>query len=142
MELDDKALKQEPFSQCRMMSAPAYVRTLRIPGNFDWRRAIHTILVHFRLYMLLPVADLIVRKHSTGGVQDPFEPVGGAPWTQPSLLFVGHASSCFITMSGLASARFLPAMAQCDGVECTCIWSSPALYITGSRNDIRAAPVC
>lgn len=79
MELDGDALKQDPFKECRMISMPAFVRTLRIPGNFDWRRAIHTILVHYKMTMLLPVADLAVRKHHTEGGDDPFKPVGGAP---------------------------------------------------------------
>jgi hypothetical protein len=79
MELDKNILKEEPFKQCRIMSVPDYVRTLCIPGNFDWRRAIHTILVHFKLYLLLPVADLFVKNRSEGkSGDDPFSPIGGA----------------------------------------------------------------
>jgi hypothetical protein len=78
MELDGSILNEEPFKQCRIMSVPDYVRTLCIPGNFSWRRAIHTILVHFNLVMLLPAADLLVKSNKDDSGNDPFSPVGGA----------------------------------------------------------------
>jgi hypothetical protein len=79
MELDKEILNEEPFKRCRIMSVPDYVQTLCIPGNFVWRRAIHTILVHFKLNLLLPVADLFVnnRKEGKSG-DDTFSPIAGA----------------------------------------------------------------
>lgn len=81
MELDANTASKGPWGQCRMTSLPDYVRTLRIPGDFNWRKAVHTLLVHFKLPYLLPFADMMVKQQDEkDGPVDVMGPAGGSPF--------------------------------------------------------------
>ena len=77
LELDPDVCQQPPFNECRLISLPTYIRSLRIPGNFDWQRAVRTLLVHFQQTMLLPLADAVVEKPQDEDATDPFAMLGG-----------------------------------------------------------------
>jgi hypothetical protein len=76
MELDEENCRLEPFSQYELVSAKEYLASLRIPGNFNWPRAIRTLLVHQGLSLLLPVTDWVGPKdrHTV----DPLAVIGGS----------------------------------------------------------------
>ena len=62
MELQEEVLQQEPLKDVRMRSATEYCASLEVPGGFNWQRAVHTLLVHFKLSLLLPLSDVFVKK--------------------------------------------------------------------------------
>jgi hypothetical protein len=79
MALEPENAAKGPWKDVKLISVPDYVRTLHIPGDFNWRKAVHTILLHFKLPFLLPVADLAVPQ-SSEEQPDVFGPVGGSPF--------------------------------------------------------------
>jgi hypothetical protein len=111
MDLDDHNAALEPFSSCRMISAAEYTRSLCIPGGFNWHRAVHTVLVHFKLAFLLPAADLLVRGDVVSGqdVQDvdAFGPLGGSAFVY---LALRDALSPLHLYSIGASSKWLPSV--------------------------------
>jgi hypothetical protein len=81
MELDDATAQRGPWKDCKMASLPDYLRTLLIPGDFNWRKAVHTLLVHFKMPFLLPVADMLVKGSEDEDEHvDVMGPVGGSPF--------------------------------------------------------------
>jgi hypothetical protein len=79
MALDGATAQLGPWQDCNMLSMPDYLRTLRIPGDFNWRTAILTLLVHNKKGFLLPVAASVVKESDRAEHVDIMGPLGGSP---------------------------------------------------------------
>ena len=83
MELEHGNLHKGPWATHRLVSLADYLRSLRIPGAFNWRRAVHTLLVRLGANALLPAADFAVpggKKGLQQGPPDVLEAAGGSPF--------------------------------------------------------------
>ena len=75
MKIDQENAKLEPFNSVNMVSGYDYAAALRVPGSFNWSKAIRTLLVQMDLNFLLPMTGFIRGKD---GSDDPFALVGGS----------------------------------------------------------------
>jgi hypothetical protein len=78
MALHEENCQTAPFSGVSMMSAADYVSSLQIPGNFNWRKAIRTILVKMKLGFILPATEFIGPAPDPTKTVDPLAIIGGS----------------------------------------------------------------
>jgi hypothetical protein len=79
MALDGATAQRGPWKDCKMLSMPDYLRTLSIPGDFNWRKAILTLLFHYKKGFLMPVAASMVKESDRAERVDIMGPLGGSP---------------------------------------------------------------
>jgi len=79
MNLHSANCQLPPFSSCNMASASDYVSALSIPGDFNWPKAIRTLLLRMNMRLLLPITQMLGRRPAEGDPGgDPLSAVGGS----------------------------------------------------------------
>lgn len=78
MKIHHENAKLEPFSRAKMVSAADYAAALTVPGSFNWKKAVRTLLVQMNLNFLLPMTAFIKSQQKDDSGIDPFELIGGS----------------------------------------------------------------
>ena len=77
MELDPETAQAGPWREYKLASISQYLRSLEIPDDFEWRHAMHAVLMHLNMGALMPLADSLLqgaqkaRDGAVGGLSMP-----------------------------------------------------------------------